>query len=59
MKTRWRQINEKVISLIFYLYDYKIKKDYEGKDMESGQIELYEDIMQMMASFYSLEKLWA
>eukprot|EP00794_Sanderia_malayensis_P002803 gene2803-3243_t len=55
-KSRWRWNDEKIESLIFCLYDYKIKKDYEGKDMEADLVRLYEDVRQMMASMYPPEK---
>ena len=54
-KSRWKWNDEKVESLIFCLYDYKTKKDYEGKDMEADLVRLYEDVRQMMASMYPPE----
>lgn len=37
------------------LYDYKIQKDFDGKDMESDLIQLYEDIRKMMARMFQGE----
>ena len=54
-KSRWKWNEEKVESLIMCLHKYKIKKDYEGKDMEADLVKLYEDIRQMMASMYPAE----
>eukprot|EP00112_Aurelia_sp_Birch-Aquarium-sp1_P020835 Seg546.4 transcript_id=Seg546.4/GoldUCD/mRNA.D3Y31 product="hypothetical protein" protein_id=Seg546.4/GoldUCD/D3Y31 len=54
-KSRCKWNDEKVESLIFCLYDYKTKKDYEGKDMEADLVKLYEDIRQLMASMYPPE----
>ena len=50
--TRWRWNDEMIDSLILCLHDYKIKKDFEGKDMESDLIKMYEEIRQMMAVLY-------
>ena len=49
---RWRWNDEMIDSLILCLHDYKIKKDFEGKDMESDLVKMYEEIRQMMAILY-------
>ena len=50
--SRWRWNDEMVETLISCLHDNKVKKDFEGKDMEADLVELYEDIRVMMASLY-------
>lgn len=54
-KTRWKWNSEKVSSLIHCLFEYKTRKDFEGKDMESDLIKLYEDIRKEMAKMYPEE----
>ena len=39
------------------MYDYKIKTNYEGKDVEAGHVKLYESTKQMMASLYPPENV--
>ena len=46
---RWKWTEEKLDALVSCLHDYKIQKDFDGKDMESDLIQLYEDIRKMMA----------
>ena len=54
-KKRWRWDHEKEDSLISCLVEYKTKKDFEGKDMESDLVKFYEDIRQMMAAMYPID----
>ena len=49
---RWKWTEEKLDALVSCLYDYKIQKDFDGKDMESDLIQLYEDIRKMMARMF-------
>ena len=52
---RWTWNDEKITSLIGCLYEYKVKKDSEGKDIEADLIKFYEDIRQLMARLYPSE----
>ena len=52
---RWTWNDEKITSLIGCLYEYKVKKDFEGKDIEADLIKFYEDIRQLMARLYPSE----
>ena len=54
-RSRWKWNEEKNGKPHICLYDYKIKKDYEGKDMEADLVRLYEEIRQMMAIMYPPE----
>ena len=46
---RWIWTEEKLDTLLPCLYDYKVHKNFDGKDMESDIIKMYEDIRKMMA----------
>ena len=52
---RWTWNDEKITSLIGCLYEYKVRKDFEGKDIEADLIKFYEDIRQLMALMYPPE----
>ena len=57
-KKRWKWDDEKVCNLIVSLYDMefvKVKKDFEGTDMEADLVTMYEDIRQLMAALYPEE----
>ena len=53
---RWKWTEEKLDALVSCLYDDKIQKDFDGKDMESDLIQLYEDIRKMMARMFPGEE---
>ena len=50
---RWKWTDGKLDALFSCLYDYKIQKDFDGRDMESNLIQMYEDIRKMMAIKFS------
>ncbi|KAL9952960.1 hypothetical protein ACROYT_G040293 [Oculina patagonica] len=50
--SRWKWSNEMVDKLIECVYEYKVKKDFECKDMESDLIQFYSDIRLMMSKLY-------
>ena len=52
---RWTWNDEKITSLIGCLYEYKVSKDFEGKDIEADLVKFYEDIRQLMARMYPPE----
>eukprot|EP00794_Sanderia_malayensis_P006468 gene6468-7203_t len=54
-KSTWRWNDEMVDNLVPKIYEYKIKKDFEGKDMESDLVKMYEDVTKMMAILYRLD----
>ena len=54
-KKRWEWDDEKVRNLIVSLYEHKVKKDFEGTDMETDLVKMYEYIRQLMAALYSEE----
>ena len=54
-KSRWKWNDEKLNALILCLYDYKAQKDFQGKDMESDLVRLYEDLRKMMATKFPPE----
>ena len=43
-KQRWTWNDEKVHNLNVSLYEQKVKKDFEGTDMEADLVKMYEDI---------------
>ena len=51
-KTKWRWSIEMCDRLIGCLYEYKIKKDFEGRDMEADLVSMYEDLRKAMAAIF-------
>ncbi len=47
--------DEKINSLIACLYEYKVSKDFEGKDIEADLVKFYEDICKLMSNMYPQE----
>ena len=50
-RLKWTE--ERLDALVSWLYDYKVQKDFDGKDIESDLIQMSEDIRKMMARKFS------
>ena len=51
-QVRWMWSDDMVDKLIECIYEYKIKKDFECKDMESDMQQFYLDIRVMLSGMY-------
>ena len=46
---RWTWNNEKLVTLIGQVIEYKSQRSYEGFDVETGLVMMYSDLQKMMA----------
>ena len=51
----WKWTDEMTEKLIDCVYEYKTKKDFECKDIESDLVQFYSDIRLMMSQLYPAE----
>ena len=52
---RWKWTDAMTEKVIDCVYEYKTKKDFECKDMESDLVQFYSDIRLMMSQLYPAE----